>query len=88
MEKQISIFGAKIKKINLDTDIYFKIVDYGRDYCELDKYGNISLVNRKRNKIPIWRIVRNCWNKYLFCKYKDNNRTNLTRNNILLCLKK
>lgn len=88
MEKQISIFGAKIKKINLDTDIYFKIVDYGRDYCELDKYGNISLVNRKKVKVPIWRIVRKCWNKSFTCKYRNNDRTNLTRRNIELCLKK
>ena len=88
MRKQISGFGFTARSINLDDDMYCKIVDYGRDYCKLDRYGNICLVNRKGIKVPIWRIIRKCWNKDLICKYIDNDRTNLTRGNILLCKKK
>ena len=90
MRKQIcgGFNVANIKSINLDDDMYCKMVDYGRDYCKLDRYGNICLVNRRGIKVPIWRIVRKCWNKDLICKYVDNDRTNLTRGNILLCKKK
>lgn len=89
MRKQISggFNVANIKSINLDSDIYCKIVDYRRDYCKLDRYGAICLVNRKGVKVPIWRIVRNCWNPNLYCRYRDDDKTNLTRENLLLCRK-
>lgn len=89
MRKQIAggFNVGNIKSINLDDDMYCKIVDYRRDYCKIDRLGNICLVNRKGIKVPIWRIVRKCWNKDLYCKYYDNDRTNLTRGNIQLCRK-
>ena len=86
MRKQISIFAAINHSIDLDPDMYCKIVDYGRDFCKLDNYGDICLVNKNGIKVPIWRIVRKCWNPDLKVRYLDNNRTNLTRDNLRICL--
>lgn len=82
MKKQISMLGANIKSIDLDTDIYCRIVDYRKDFCKLDKNNDICLINKKGIKIPIWRIVRNCWDKRLGIRYLDNDKTNLVRDNL------
>lgn len=38
-------------------------------------------------RIPVWRIVRKCFNKDLTCRYKDGDITNLKRENIELIRK-
>lgn len=86
MKKRLEIFNFFVCNVDLDDDIYFMITDrYNR--FKVDINNNICIVNRKGIRVPIWRIVRKCFNKGLTCKYKDGDNTNLKRNNLELIRK-
>lgn len=86
MKKRLEIFNSFVCNVDLDDDIYFMITDTCNRF-KVDVNNNICIVNRKGIRVPIWRIVRKCFNKDLTCRYRDGDNTNLKRNNLELIRK-
>lgn len=86
MRKRLEIFNSFVCNVDLDDDIYFMITD-GYNRFKVNVNNNICIVNRKGIRVPIWRIVRKCFNKDLTCRYRDGDNTNLKRNNLELIRK-
>lgn len=77
--------GNKYLTIDLDSDVYMRLSN--RFYPYRIFHNHIAIRNKKGIRIPIWRIVRGCFNKQLTCQYKDSDNTNLNRENLVLVRK-
>lgn len=77
--------GNKYLTIDLDSDMYMMLSSKFYPYRLF--YNHIAIKNKKGIRIPVWRIVRKCFNKDLTCRYKDGDNTNLKRENIELIRK-
>jgi len=72
--------------LNFNDDIYWRLI---RERWILKNYTlGIVLIGKERRKIPLWRIIRNQFNKVFDVEYKDGDRYNLKRDNLLLVFRK
>lgn len=46
--------------------------------------SGLCFINKKGVKIPIWRLARRQFNKAFIVEYKDGNKYNLQRENLIL----
>lgn len=68
--------------LDLDSDMFMRLVNPMRTYRHFNKHYKVR--NKKGVLIPVWRIVRKCFNKGFDVKYRDGDPTNLKRENLLL----
>lgn len=70
------------KYLVVDTDT-FEMIENRINSLRI--YPNeICIRNRTNKKIPIWRLVRRCFDKRFTIVYKDGDKYNLQRENLLL----
>lgn len=74
---------SRVKLIKVDDDIYNLLTDRG---YRLSYYRDEIVITTKRKglRIPLWRLVRKCFNKFLKVEYRDKDKYNLQRDNLFL----
>ena len=70
------------KTIVIDTDTYDML--YNRVYDIKIYPKHIIVKNKSGKRIPIWRLARRCFNSEFTVRYKDGDKYNIQRENLLL----
>lgn len=71
--------------IDIDEDVYEMLSQ--KNYWYKISPNDVVVINEKRKKIPIWKLARRQFNKAFTIKYKDGDKFNIKRDNLLLVFK-
>lgn len=75
------IFSNYNKPIVVDSDLYEMLWD--KEY-RLEERQDVLFRTSKGKKVPLWRLARRCFDKRFTIEYKDGNKFNVQRTNLIL----